>query len=226
MQNIVIEKINTGEALRYMGHKGQNIDSSLLNIIKECESRLLSLIHPKYTYKVFDISIEDNGVNVLGTNLVLTGNAIKKHLKGCEKAVLMCATLSGDVDKYIRLCEIQDMTKAVILDAMASAAIEQVCDKIEEELGRLYAHKHFTYRFGLGYGDLPLALEPIFLNIIDAPKKIGVCSSESYILSPRKSVVCVIGISSNIIEKNARNCLTCNMQGKCQFRRRGEHCGI
>lgn len=179
---------------RYLGYKGNEPDSRVVDIIELCKQELVSKSNPKYVYKVFDIKAIENGINVVGTELVLTGNSIKRHLKGCNKAILLCATLGIEVDKYIKLCEIQDLSKALVADAVASVAIDAYCDDIELEIKSIYVDRDFTFRFGLGYGDLPLELEPIFLNILDAGKKTGVSASDSYILNPRKSVVCVIGM--------------------------------
>ncbi len=179
---------------RYLGYKGNVPDKQILDIIKLCKQELENTEHPLYTYKVFDIDIVDNAVNVLGTNLCLTGKSIVRHLKGASKVVLLCATLGNEVDRYIKICKVEDITKALVADAVASVRIDDFCDSIEEELGKIYSDMNFTYRFGLGYGDLPLELEPVFLNVLEAAKKIGVYSNESYILSPGKSVACVIGL--------------------------------
>ncbi len=228
---IILKKINYFEIedktiSRYLGYKGNEPDERIKNIIKLCKQEVEAKAIPKYTYKVFDIDISENQVQVLGTDLVLTGKSIEKHLSGCNKVILLCATLGSSIDKYIKLCELQDLSKALVADATASVAVDGLCDAIEEELKYLYKDKHFTFRFGLGYGDLPLALEPIFLNILDAGKNIGVNSNESFILNPRKSVACVIGISDNPIKKVSRGCVTCNMNKKCEFKVRGEHCGF
>lgn len=180
---------------KYLGYKGNVPDQQILDIIKLCKQEIAVKALPKYTYKVFDIKKQENCINVIGTDLSLTGKAIVRHLDGCEKVILLCATLGVEVDKYIKLCRITDITKAFVADAVASVEIDDFCDEIEKELKEIYKCMNFTYRFGLGYGDLPLELEPIFLNVLDAGKLIGVCSTESYILSPRKSVACVIGLS-------------------------------
>lgn len=179
---------------RYLGYKGNEPDEQVIYIIELCKQELILKSNPKYVYKVFDIETIEEGISVIGTELVLIGNSIKRHLEDCDKAILLCATLGNEVDKYIKLCEIQDMSKALVADAVASVAIDAYCDDIEQEIKKIYEDRLFTFRFGLGYGDLPLELEPIFLNIIDAGKKTGVSASDSYILNPRKSVACVIGL--------------------------------
>lgn len=182
---------------RYLGYKGNEPDEHIVDIIELCKQELALKCNPKYVYKVFDIKTIEEGISVIGANLVLSGNSIKRHLKGCDKAVLLCATLGNEADKYIKLCSIQDLSKALVADAVASVAIDAYCDDIEQEIKKIYEDRFLTFRFGLGYGDLPLELEPIFLNVIEAGKKTGVTVSDSFILNPRKSVACVIGLRGN-----------------------------
>ena len=46
----------------------------------------------------------------------------------------MACTLSDKVDKLINRLNIIDMTESLITDSMASALIEQFCNKVEDEI--------------------------------------------------------------------------------------------
>ncbi len=225
-EHINLEKLNIKEGARYLGY-GNNIpDDNVMNIINQCEDEIIKTAKPRYTYKVFDVTSVDEGVKVEGTSLLLKGNSIKEHLLGCNKAVLLCTTLSLEIDKLIRITEVKDMAKAVIMDAFASVAIEQICDKIELQLIKRFENKYFTYRFGLGYGDLPIEHETEFLTILDTQKLIGVTVNNNFIMSPRKTVACIIGISDNEIKSKKKGCITCNIKERCQYRLRGDRCGF
>ena len=219
--NIGLEKINRDELYRYVGTP----DDIVRGIIDESEKELINLVKPGYVWNLFDIKATEAGVEVIGTDIVLSGMSIRKHLAGCEKLVLLAATMSTEADKLIRKYQINDMTKAVIVDAMASVAIEQVCNMAEEEIKLYLPDMYFTYRFGIGYGDLPLDLEKDILNTLQAQKNIGLCVTEANILTPLKSVVCVIGISDKPMEKGQKGCVTCNMKDVCKYRKQGLNCG-
>lgn len=221
-----INKLNRQEAFRYMGYKTGNIDEKIIALTDQCESELISVIKPRFVYKVFDIEHSDNGVVVNNTSLILKGKDISDHLKDCERCVLMCATISIDVDNLIRKYEAQDMTKAVIADCLASAAIEQVCNEAEKEIKSAVGEYNFTWRFSPGYGDFPLEIQRDFIDVLDAQKRVGVNVSESLIMIPRKSVTAVIGVSEKEISKGRRGCVCCNMKDRCAYRKRGEHCGF
>lgn len=222
-KEIIITNINKSEAARYMGYKDTLPDVNMTKMILQCEIDLLKVIKPRYCYKVFDIERKEDSVHLKGAQLQLCGESIKEHLKNCEKAVVMCATLSGDVDKMLRQSEISNMVEALIIDALANAAIEQVCDEVETILMQEFNGYHNTWRFGVGYGDFPLSTQKQLLETLDVGKRIGVCATESCILTPRKSVTCVIGLSKEQ-QESKKSCENCNLRENCNFRKNGTTC--
>ena len=156
----------------------------------------------------------------------MQGKDIENHLSGCCKAIVMCATLGAEIDKLIRISQIADMAKAVVIDSFASVAIEQVCSKADELIAEKYPDCYMTFRFSPGYGDYPIGLQQKILTLLDAPRKIGLTTNESCLLIPSKSVTAVMGLSDSPIERRKRGCAVCNMRDKCKYRRNGEHCGF
>lgn len=221
---MVLKKIDRAEAFRYMGHKGGAVSENMETLADDCEKRLLMSISPKFVWRVFDIEKTAEGIAVSDTPLVLLGGDIAAHLSECEKCVLLAATLGIGADNVIRGYESGEMEKAVIADCLASAAIEQVCDFAEEEMRSHLSGYSFTWRFSPGYGDFPLDIQRGFLDVLGAPKRIGLTVTESLILLPRKSVTAVIGISENEISKGRRGCGSCKMKDTCEFRKNGNKC--
>ncbi|MCD8025730.1 MAG: hypothetical protein LUF33_02040 [Clostridiales bacterium] len=213
---ISLKKLNRREAIRYLGGAGIKLNADMEALMDECEKDILSNAAPKYLYIEKDLPCEE----------ILYGNDIKNHLSGCEKAVLMCATLGAEIDRLIRVNQVSDMARAVVLDSFASVAVEQVCGRVDELLAEKYDGYFMTFRFSPGYGDYPIELQKSFLTMLDAPRKIGLTTNESCLLVPTKSVTAVLGISSSPIERRKRGCAVCNMRDECQFRSRGEHCGF
>ncbi len=219
--NISIEDININEALRYLGYGKNNPDEKTKELLLLCSEELKNAMKAQVTYKVFDIN-EGRVENAL---FDLEGKSIKEHLENCSKAIFMCATLSSNVDTLIRKKQITSMTEAMLIDSLASAAIEQVCDKAEEKiLHDLQDYEH-TWRFGLGYGDFPLELQGKFLDILDAPKRVGVCVNKSLMLTPTKSVTCIIGLGHDLRVSSKKSCDFCSFRDKCAFRKGGTYCG-
>lgn len=226
-RDIKLTKLNEKEVLRYMGYKGMasdSIDDTVNALMTECEQMILETARPRYTYKVFKFDIREDGVLFHNTNLFLPGSSIVNHLKGCELAVCMAVTISEGVDRQIRILQLSDMAKACVYDCMASTAVEQVCDMVEKLIKEEYPDYYQTFRFGIGYGDLPLEKQPDFLKVVDAPKKIGLNVGSSNMMVPTKSVTAIIGLSKNPVDNKNRGCATCKLNGTCRFRQEGGHC--
>ena len=212
---IKLESLNRREAVRYMGGAGVEMNPAMERLMDDCEARLIQTVRPKYLYKIIDLP---NGELTLGCD-------IKKHLEGCSKAALICATLGAEADKLIRVAQISDMASAVVLDSMASVAIEQVCRQVDGLIAELFPESYLTFRFSPGYGDYPIELQKTFLLILDAPRKIGLSASENSLLIPSKSVTAIAVISYKPKEKKRRGCAVCSLRETCRYRRNGDHCG-
>lgn len=229
-----LDRINVNEAFRYMGYGSTAPEDRVLSIAEECERLLLEVIDARYVYRcfrieeirTFDTPDRKAGVILEGCDLALMGNSISEHLKDCQGVVLFAATLSEGVDRLIRRLELTGMASAVIVDSMASAAIEQVCDIAEQEILEKLSGKHATWRFSPGYGDFPLESQRKFLEVLSAPKRIGVNITQGGLMTPCKSVTAVMGISDREVDRKRRGCSVCSMRESCAFRRKGEHCGV
>lgn len=213
---IKLTEINRAEAVRYMGGSGVEMNEAMDALLKSCEKELQNAAAVKYLYK--KIPLQDSGL--------LIGKAVKKHLENCGEAIILCATIGAKVDKLIRSASVTDMAKAVVIDAIASAAVEQVCEKLDDIIKNENPDKYLTWRFSPGYGDYPIELQEKFLQILDAPRKIGLCSNENSLLTPSKSVTAIIGVSDTPLEKKRLGCAYCNLNKTCKFRKSGEHCEI
>lgn len=223
-RKIVLSSLNRKEALRYMGQGTGSISRSLEALMDTCEERVLQAAEVRYLYRVVDICEAAQGVKIAETNFLLKGLDIKNHLKGCDKAVIFCATLSVGIDRLIHVTQKQDIAGALAVDALASTAIEQACDKIEFFIKDSLPQYHFTWRYGVGYGDFPIEQQADILAFLDAPRKIGLNVTASHMLTPGKSVTAVMGLSREKLEKRRLGCADCNLKGTCQFRKEGKFC--
>ncbi len=221
---IKLEHLDYSEALRYLGYGGAAPDEKTKALLSECEELVLQAASVRYVYKIFDISFSQAGIKVADTSLCLTGQAIREHLQDCGRAALMAVTISAGIDRLLRVLQLKDMAKAVVADSLASVAVEQACDKVEKELQEACPQYYQTFRFGLGYGDLPIRLQADFLRVLEAPKRIGLEANSSSMLVPGKSVTAVVGLSDAPLAARQRGCQTCSLKGGCKFREKGGRC--
>ena len=216
-------KIDIDEAVRYMGYRSAP-DEEQLRIIRERAAVLEETLNPSVIYGVADIGETFYGIKIKMSNIFLEGEDIRRHLAGCEKCVLLCATAGLKADEMIRRAQAEDIYLGFVTDALASAAVEAVCNDFEKKLMGMLEGWHLTWRFSPGYGDLPLSLQPKILDGLNAAKRIGVSCLDSLLMVPSKSVTAIIGLSREPIENKRRGCSICNMAGRCDFRKRGVHC--
>jgi len=212
--------INKNEVLKYLGYKNDIADNKTIAIIEECLHELHEISKPKYIYNIFDIETLGNSINFISTTLTLKGNNICAHLTSSEKCAVMAATLGIEVDKQLLINSSLNLTKAIIMDACATASIESLCEtaqlKIKKQAQKLGLC--ITSRYSPGYGDLSIDVQPQIINVLDAYKKIGLSSTQNCILIPRKSVTAFIGLQNTENKNDKLKCLSCNFKD-CSYRR-------
>lgn len=131
----------------------------------------------------------------------------------------MGVTLGPAVDLLLKKYSVLNMSKAVVVQACAAAYLEEICDRVVDEIEREFdCRGYLRPRFSPGYGDFSILHQKEILEMIDAPRKIGLTMTEASMLVPTKSVTAVIGISK---EKTACHKSGCEDCGKtdCVYRR-------
>ncbi len=217
------------EVLRYLGYKDQvlspELDAQIHQAMEECRA----LSRPAQTHKLFGVEELEQGILLTGTNLVLEGDAIRAHLSPAVETAAMAATLGVQLEQAIRRYEYTDLTYALLLDAAATQLIEEVCDQAEAEIAAAAAARGLktNFRFSPGYGDLPLSVQPILLNLLSAGRTIGLSCTDRCILTPRKSVTAFLGLlpQDAAIPPKRRSCDSCSLAKTCRFKKDGVHCG-
>ncbi len=222
-------QLNKQEVLRYLGHRGQPLSPEMDQLVEECMQRTLGLITPRWVYRRFPLVVEGQAVRLGGSQVLMRGADIVRHLGASHECVLLAATVGSAIEKEIRLYEYKQMSKSLILDSCATTAIEAVCDAVEEEIRKAAEREGngITWRYSPGYGDFGIDMQKEFLRLLEAEKKIGLCASSSSILIPRKSVTAVIGIlPPGTRVQGKRGCEACANRERCVYRKNGGTCGV
>ena len=145
------DAIRRATALRYMGAAGWSPDAATSALLDKAEKQILAIAVPHVVWRVLPLTVLP--FENCGTDLA-------RHLQGCDKALLMAATLGSEIDRFLRRLELTDIAAAAAADALASVLLEQVCDEWEAEQRPLFEEKglYLTGRYAPGYGDCPLSL--------------------------------------------------------------------
>lgn len=216
-------KLDRNEILRYLSYNENSIDEEMDELIDSCMKEILDISQFKYIYCIYEIM--DLGIFLVLKNstMELRGDDIKDHLKNSQHVATMAVSLGVEVEKRIKYYGKSNLTRGVILDACATALVEEVCDYVEDKIKSLALSRglNITSRFSPGYGDLPITTQSQILNSLNASRLIGLNLSESSILLPRKSVTAFIGLTKDDTIRK-RKCSSCNLYGNCTFSREGE----
>ncbi len=215
---IKLSPISREEAARYMGVRG-NPDEKVSKLLDKYEPIVRENLRPAYVYRQGNVERTENELKICGVSLL--GKDIRRHLEGCEKSIILGATVSAEADKLIRQTSVTDMAAALAVDALCSAAIEQVCNSAEEEIFTALGAAYRTWRFSPGYGDLPISHQKELLFALNAQRRIGLTVTDSFLLIPSKSVTAIIGICDSAPVQTSQGCKSCHMGDNCAFRKNG-----
>ena len=210
------EGIDLGQAARYMGAKDGG-DETLRALLERWAPPLRAAAAPRAVWLRAP-------VGALGD--LWQGGDIRRHLAGCTEAVLLAVTLGPGADAQIRRAGVGDVAAGAASDALASVLAEQAAEAAEARLRALAAAEgmYLTGRYSPGYGDWPIGVQPRLAALLDTPRRIGLCVTDSCLMLPRKSVTAALGLSRAPVTGYRAGCAHCRLRDKCEYRKRGETC--
>lgn len=210
--------INRAEVLQYLGWRGSEIPPEVGAQLDDCLAEAAALAEPRMVWRVFERDAVPDGL--------MSGEDVRALLSESHHCVLLAVTLGGALENAIRRAQVRGLTRALMLDCCGSAAVEAACDEAENEIrAALGGDVHLTDRFSPGYGDLPLTVQPLFLQTLDAARRIGLTLTPTGIMTPRKSVTALLGVADRPQPRRFRGCAYCSMFETCTYRKAGKTCG-
>lgn len=205
--------INKKEALRYMGQRRGEADEQIMRIVDGICAEFERSVSPKYVWREYDLAVTEDAVVIGG--IKIKSKRLAAHLKGCEKAAVLAATLGITADSIIQRSFTAGTLNGTAAQAVGAAMIESVCD---DACAQIAAASGFNIkpRFSAGYGDFDISHQQDMLNLSDASRRIGITLSGSMMMIPTKSVTAVVGLTH---EKACAQggCAQCDKKD-CEFR--------
>ena len=203
------EGIDLAQAARYFGARG-GADAATQALLEKCAVPLLAAATPRAVW----LEADPDSLTAAG---ILAGEDVAKHLEGCTAALLLAVTLGPGVG---------DIAAGVASDALGSALAEQAAEAAEAELRQWAARqgKYLTGRYSPGYGDWPLAVQPLLAAALDTARRAGLCVTENNLMTPRKSITAILGVSDHPVRGHLAGCGHCVLRTRCEYRKRGKTC--
>ena len=210
--NAQILKIDAKETRRYAGLiRAKNFSEQ--SILDACDEAVL-LLNVRGIWKIYDYDAENNLVMSMPP-FKLEGKTITRHLKFCEKVICIAVTVGDEIENEVtRRFGKGNYVESVLLDAAATAAVEQAADSLEKAIAPQLNKDGFKMRsrFSPGYGDWELTNQKNFFDITGAAE-IGMNLSSAMMLMPRKSITAIIGLEKNKLDdkiSSDKNCSLCD----------------
>jgi hypothetical protein len=145
----------------------------------------------KAVYCVLDLRVSGD-VCDLGA-LTVRSRDLAAHLAGCKRAVLFAATAGAMIDREIQKQTRLSPSRAYEIQMEGTRAIERFCDALCAQVARELRCTLRT-RFSPGYGDLSLEVQREVFRVLDPAGHIGLCLSDSCVMTPSKSVTAFVGV--------------------------------
>ena len=151
------------EIARYLGIRGKALDPQGAAWADQCQRELAQTVTPRH----------------LGRRLPLTlfqgqSRDLDHHLRHCREGILYAVTLGPEADRLLRRWSAQSMAKAAVGQAVCAAWLDDLCAAycatLEQDLA---PGEYLTPPYSPGYGDWDLGAQPLVLDLLQAPKRLG-----------------------------------------------------
>lgn len=186
--------VSVAEISRYLRIGRRLPEQELLERVERLNKMASAVIRPSYTWRRFRIS--DNAITSGGIRLDICGT-LTRHIAGCKDAYLVCGTIGTGFDALQRRVSTLSGADAFVMQAIGAAMIEHLMDATEELIRRELADgEDLVSRYSPGYGSFPLAAQRELLELLDAPRSVGVSLTDTLLMVPSKSVSAIIGITN------------------------------
>ncbi len=182
------------ETLRYMGIHSSKCDECVQSLALKAIKRVDEHGSFRFVCDSYVIQVKEDCV-VFGDHEIKSRD-LAGRMYECKEAYILAATLGSDVDRLLSRDAILQPSLAVAEQAAATALIEQHCDEVCAELKSTLADgMSLLPRFSPGYGDCSLEEQSFCIDTLNASRRIGLTCTDSFILTPLKSVTAFVGVS-------------------------------
>ncbi len=153
-------------------------------------SQLQQAVVYRYAWTETGVTFPEENVCAFDFATVESQN-LYRNLQSCSRVLLLAVTVGPAVDRILAATSVRSGAMFYVLDGLASAAVESLCDRVQEDIA---AGRACCPRFSPGYGDLPLTFQEALLQRLDAGKSVGITLNDAFFMRPSKSITAIVGI--------------------------------
>lgn len=209
-RSVRVESLNITHKDIYiaMGYRNDTPDADTVHLIDEVLSDITKIGVVRYIYFVSEAQILSDAEVKIGDTAFSLGGNIGQYLQGVQKACLYVSTAGREYDDYLQEQKHSgDILREFIADAIGTVLAELSSSLIAEELEREYNLK-VSAPYSPGYCGWNISEQEKLFALFPATP-CGVTLSESFLMSPVKSVSGFFGLGDDSL-KRPKHCDLCN----------------
>lgn len=214
--------VDIAEVYRYLGFpkpvvlgERGGVPQETVELVAECLEQMRRVLRPQGVYEVFPVTVvpavQADTPACGGSRLVhsqppvvefagqrIESHALAKNLSGCDKVVLVAATIGPQVDVLIRRWTKVDASRAAVFQAAGAMFVESYLDSLNARIASDAFADGFVLRprYSPGYGDVPLSVQKLFFSLLPCTQRIGLTLTNALVMAPEKSVTAFIGMEA------------------------------
>ncbi|MDD2235064.1 MAG: hypothetical protein PHV03_09245 [Desulfitobacteriaceae bacterium] len=220
MQKLLNVSVSVTEEMVIKSSGGSN-NKKIAKYLPDVLSFGANLLEIKGLYDVFPVAIVEEESVLLENGQFFNSEHLCKLLNGAEEVIVMCCTIGHALESKVKeLNEKGDIIHSFLLDMYGAAAVATALQNLYQEISENYKGYGVTINMQPGQLDWNISEQQIIFKLI-SPGAIGVSLSDSYMMSPLKSVTSVFGVGDpDKVQKGGFACEVCPRREKCTFRQK------
>ena len=216
-------QIDVDGVLRAQGADAERMrarGSVAVGVAEDALSEGVPLLEPAVAYERLPVaSFQHRKLQVGAGGGRLSGPLVARHLHSAHEVVALVCTIGPGLEVRAASWMRRDVARGVALDAVGSAAVEQLATLASAYIDEQAASRGLCTTIPLSPGLIGWPLETgqrqIFA-LVDAAA-IGVALTAGSMMTPRKSRSLVIGVGPHVL-REGDVCDYCAMRDTCRFR--------
>ncbi len=189
--------IDVKQVLRNLGYGDYAEPSArIASLVEEYADNALPLIEPSYSYVIKKVEWVNGPISFIEDSIIFKSQVLARLLEKCDKVAILSLTTGSHLEEMTsQLSRNRLVLQASVLDAVGSAAVENLANSVQQQIGERAHSEGLTIsrRFSPGYCDWHIGQQRMLFWALEGNTN-GIHLTESCLMIPQKSISGIIGI--------------------------------
>ena len=186
-----------------MGYRNHIPDEYIMQLVTDVLAEVATTCIPRYMFRVLEAACSGNKEIQIDHTTFRVGKIISSYLPGMNHTCMFVTTAGKEYEAYLHhLKTTGDIVKEFVADAIGSVIAEACVSQISKELAKCEGIKQ-SYPYSPGYCGWNIKEQKELFSLFPE-KPCGISLSESYLMSPVKSISGFIALGKELIPQPYR----------------------